>query len=228
MKKYKDIEVGDRFGLLTVISYYGKIKDSNNDNRKHWVCKCDCGQEKICNDSLLKNGSIKSCGCLKLSKSKLYKRNVSDFVQWCNNKGINLEKIWDYKNNTCEPNKFDCKNLEQDIYLICHVHGNYSKKLKRFFDNVGCPVCMKQNNIENILAIKYPKIQSIWSDKNNFTPYDITYGSSKKIWLKCSKNIHDDYQQYIENTIRGNYECPKCVKERRISKAQNFVNDYLK
>lgn len=228
MKQYKDIEIDDRFGLLTVIAYAGKIKYSNSINRKHWICKCECGQEKICNDSLLKNGTIKSCGCLKISSSKRCKRNICDFIQWCSDKGINIEKIWDFKNNIYEPKTIDCKNLEQDLHLLCPIHGSYSKKLKRFFDNINCPVCMKQNNIENTLAVKYPKIQSVWSGKNNFTPYDISYGFSQKVWLKCSKNIHDDYQQYIKNTIRGNYECPKCVKERKTSKAQDFVNDYLK
>ena len=40
--------------------------------------------------------------------------------------------------------------------------------------------------------------------------------------------MHDDYYQYIKNAVRGNYECPNCVKKRKISKAQDFVNKYLK
>lgn len=50
----KEIQIGDRFGKLTVIAYAGRIKKSKKENRKHWICKCDCGQEKICNDTLLK------------------------------------------------------------------------------------------------------------------------------------------------------------------------------
>jgi len=228
MKQHKDTEVDDRFGMLTVVAYAGRIKYSNNNNRKHWIYKCDCGQEKICNDSLLKKGAIKSCGCLKISKNKNRKRHIINFVQWCNkNIDKDIYQIWDYQNNIFKPDEIDCSDLEQNIYALCPIHGSYSKKLKRFFDNADCSTCIRVKNNENILAIKYPKIQDIWSDKNNFTPYDITYNSSKKIWLKCSNNRHNDYNQYIRNAIRSDCECPLCVKERKISKAQIFVNNYL-
>ena len=38
MKKYKDIEIGDRFGNLTVIAYAGRIQYDQKNNRKHWIC----------------------------------------------------------------------------------------------------------------------------------------------------------------------------------------------
>ena len=228
MKKYKDIEIEDRFGKLTVIAYAGRMGNDSKNKRKHWICLCDCGQEKLCNDSLLKNGRIKSCGCLKFSKEKTKKKHISNFVEWCNNNmDKNIYEIWDYKKNTTTPDEINCIDLEQTLYLICPIHGGYSKKLKRFFDNPNCSTCIRVKNENNIVAIKYPKIKDIWSDKNKFTPYDITYNSSKKIWLKCSNNKHDDYLQYIRNAIRSDCECPTCVKERKISKAQIFVNNYL-
>ena len=30
-----------------------------------WVCKCDCGAEKIVTGGALRSGGSKSCGCLK-------------------------------------------------------------------------------------------------------------------------------------------------------------------
>lgn len=228
MNKYKDIETGDRFEKLTVIAYAGRIKYSSKNNRKHWICLCDCGQEKICNDSLLKNGSIKSCGCLKISENKKRKRHISNFVQWCNNNiSKDIHQIWDYQKNIFKPEEINCKDLEQNIYVLCPIHGTYSKKIKRFLDNSECPVCIRVKKVNNILAVKYPKIQNIWSNKNNFTPWDITYNSSKKVWLKCSNNKHNDYNQYIRNAIRSDYECPVCARERKISKAQIFVDKYL-
>ena len=49
---------GQRFGMLLVIKEYGSI-----NKRVAWVCKCDCGNEKIVLGCELKRGQYKSCGC---------------------------------------------------------------------------------------------------------------------------------------------------------------------
>ena len=52
--------IGEKFERLTVIEYAGKAK-----NGSHLVkCVCDCGTEKIIRLCSLRDGSIKSCGCL--------------------------------------------------------------------------------------------------------------------------------------------------------------------
>jgi len=49
---------GRRFGRLTVI---GKAEPRKSHRR--WLCRCSCGQEKIVEESHLKSGHTKSCGC---------------------------------------------------------------------------------------------------------------------------------------------------------------------
>lgn len=56
---------GQRFGRLTVIRY-----DHSEHDGAHWLCKCDCGTEKVIAGYLLRNGSTKSCGCLKSDASR--------------------------------------------------------------------------------------------------------------------------------------------------------------
>jgi len=51
--------VGQRFGRLLVIARSDKIK-----NHYHWLCKCDCGKEKVIAGSSLRYGTTRSCGCL--------------------------------------------------------------------------------------------------------------------------------------------------------------------
>lgn len=68
MKEKKDKKLklqGMKFGRLTVIEYYGVDKKRSS----LWRCKCDCGNEKIVIGWRLKNGTIKSCGCLKDEKA---------------------------------------------------------------------------------------------------------------------------------------------------------------
>lgn len=56
---------GQRFGRLTVIEY-----DHAEHDGAHWLCKCDCGAEKVIAGYLLRNGCAKSCGCLKSDASR--------------------------------------------------------------------------------------------------------------------------------------------------------------
>lgn len=56
-------------GKLTVI---GRAPDYiNKDGTKHimWRCKCECGKESIVRGTALRDGSIKSCGCLRSESS---------------------------------------------------------------------------------------------------------------------------------------------------------------
>lgn len=49
-----------KFNRLTV------IRRAERDSRKiYWECKCDCGNIKVVAGSNLKNGSVKSCGCVR-------------------------------------------------------------------------------------------------------------------------------------------------------------------
>ena len=60
MPKLEDL-TGQRFSYLTVIKKAGK----NKSDKILWLCKCDCGKLKIIQGASLKNGRIKSCGCLR-------------------------------------------------------------------------------------------------------------------------------------------------------------------
>ena len=58
MPKFIDL-TGKRFGRLTVIR-----RSYLNNNKTYWLCKCDCGAEKIIRRDKLRSGNTKSCGCL--------------------------------------------------------------------------------------------------------------------------------------------------------------------
>lgn len=79
--------VGQRFGRLLVVEYFG-----SKNNQRLWRCVCDCGNEKIVQTSYLTSGDTRSCGCLhkeivstrmtKHGYSKGYKRERL-FGVWC-------------------------------------------------------------------------------------------------------------------------------------------------
>ena len=56
--KYKDM-TGKKFGRLTVLSYAGP----NHRKDATWLCRCDCGNEKVIQGQALRSGAVVSCGC---------------------------------------------------------------------------------------------------------------------------------------------------------------------
>lgn len=55
---------GQRFGRLTVIRR-APPEGYRTDTNAFWVCRCDCGNEKIISGMVLRNGQTRSCGCLR-------------------------------------------------------------------------------------------------------------------------------------------------------------------
>lgn len=66
---FKDI-TGNVYSRLTVLRCDGKKGDSPQYS---WLCRCTCGKEVVVMGCNLKNGNVKSCGCL--SREILHKRS---------------------------------------------------------------------------------------------------------------------------------------------------------
>jgi len=64
--KRKCVKPGDKSGLLTVISSYGKDKHGHTK----WKCKCECGNIKIIVGHGISSNNTKSCGCLRYNPNK--------------------------------------------------------------------------------------------------------------------------------------------------------------
>lgn len=107
MGKFIDL-TGQRFGRFTVTSR----KENDSKNRIQWLCRCDCGNERIIKGCDLRSGNTRSCGCLSLdlhtlhggSYTRLYniwegmKRRCqnpnSESYVWYGAKGITVCEEW--------------------------------------------------------------------------------------------------------------------------------------
>lgn len=68
MSKIEWTGVGQRLGFLTVVAFAGRAACGN----KLWTVQCDCGSEpRDRQESQLRSGSTKSCGCLRRSRGKI-------------------------------------------------------------------------------------------------------------------------------------------------------------
>lgn len=102
---------GKKFGRLTVV----KRVENNKFKQVQWLCKCECGKEKIICGNSLKDGSIKSCGCLK--KEQDY---------------INIAHITHDKSNT------RLYNIWRDMKWRC---SSAKSKRHKFYHDKGIKVC---------------------------------------------------------------------------------------
>lgn len=78
MSNFIDLK-SHKFSRLTVVKYVGNAR---------WLCKCDCGNEKVVYRGDLKNGATQSCGCLQKertsqSNSKHRLHDTRLYNIWC-------------------------------------------------------------------------------------------------------------------------------------------------
>lgn len=65
IKEGHQIQIGDRFGKLTVIKDLGFRKQQSRNKQWRWsLCECDCGNICEAANNILLNGHKKSCGCI--------------------------------------------------------------------------------------------------------------------------------------------------------------------
>lgn len=109
-RKAKDL-TGQKFGMLTAIK---RVEDKVSSTGKHyvmWLCKCDCGNDKVVARSALTKGETRSCGCIKgenhgMSNSKIY-------------------DVWiDMKKRCYDPQRDDYKNYGGRGVEICNEWKN--------------------------------------------------------------------------------------------------------
>lgn len=142
---------GQRFGRLTVIEYVGTV-----NQKAKWLCKCDCGNEKIVSTKCLRNGETKSCGCYHKDRASVAnlthgKTNSRLYITWNNIKNrCYRTSRKDYKNyggrgiTVCEEwrNSFQAfyewamaNGYREDLTIDrINVNGNYEPSNCRWVD----------------------------------------------------------------------------------------------
>jgi hypothetical protein len=99
--------------------------------------------------------------------------------------------------------------------------------LPKHSKNSGCPCCRGLKVVpSNCLATTHPNITAQWhNEKNgNLTPNDVTAGSGKSVWWKCSKADDHEWPASVSNrTGKQHTGCPICDA----SKGEIAVSSYL-
>ena len=155
--------------MLTVL--YRTLNGAQNKTR--WVCLCDCGKVTVCTAQGLEHGKTTSCGCVRLSRRRYNKYDLT------NTYGIG------YTNNTNIPFYFDkddydkIKNFtwfENDQGYICSNTGRNNASTIRMHRLVM--------DADDKIIIDHKNNNRADNRKNNLRPAD---KQKNGINRKCNK-----------------------------------------
>lgn len=180
-------------------------KDVTKGSRKKawWFCsKNHVYQATISERTRTKGTSCPFCAGKKASKEN----NLQDLFP-------EITKEWHpTKNGDLTPRDVT-KGSQKKVWWLCPKGHTYDALIiSRRRD--GCPFCAgRRVSAENNLQVLYPKLSEEWDyDKNgNFTPNDVTRGSSKKVWWICPKK--HSYKSAISSRTAGR-GCPYCAGKK--------------
>jgi len=119
-EKAKLIDItGMKFGMLTVVE---RSEQNTKSREAKWICLCSCGNTTVTRGSKLRNGTVKSCGCLQRIAS--IEANTTH-----NHSYSNTYKIWSNMIHRCEnPNNRYYYNYGDRGITVCdewHTFENF-------------------------------------------------------------------------------------------------------
>jgi hypothetical protein len=98
-----------------------------------------------------------------------------------------------------------CKNNPQHEWQT--AIGNRATKGK------GCPYCVGTKAGTRSLSLLYPNLASEWHPTKNILPArEVSPGSKRYAWWRCSTNPEHEWQAYVFNRVRGDGNCPICAQ----------------
>ena len=144
-----------------------------------------------------------------------------------------LMKEWDWeKNQDLDPNQL-LYNSGKKAWWICSKGHKYEQSIvKRTSRGYSCPVCSGHKTLVgyNDLATRAPEIAKEWHPtKNNLLkPSDVTFGSNKKAWWKCSKCGYSWETRITYRTGPDHTGCPYCARQKIMPGYNDLQTEYPK
>ncbi len=126
-----------------------------------------------------------------------------------------LMSEWNWKKNSeIDPYSIPWKS-GQKVWWRCAEGHEWAAIIYNRIKGVGCPYCSNTAVLVgfNDLATMNPALAAEWNYEKNgeFKPTDVTAGSHKRIWWKCSKG--HEWVADIKSRDSGN-NCPYCANKK--------------
>ena len=245
------IEVGMKFGRLTVISKEKSISGGGKVKRYHgvWLCRCNCGNEKIVKTINLNRRSTTSCGCLISQYGRSLKpgdkRNNLTVISYKNGKWIchcicgNVTEVPTYHLNNNNTKSCGCIKVEvssKKAYKLIEgrrMYTPYISSARRVWKNMYRR--NKNDDIDFDTFFKYSQQNCFYcgiapSNKYNHFNAVSSRGSQKaknegEFIYNGIDRINSDGYHTADNIATCCYLCNRSKNDRSINEFLSWVNN---
>lgn len=128
---------------------------------------------------------------------------------------------WDYERNTSiSPDEITSANTKTAIWWICKNGHHFQTSVYGYLhlSDEKCPICLGKQVLAgyNDLATLSPELASEWNyERNDILPSEVTKGSNKKVWWKCS--LGHEWQATIAIRTSQGTGCPYCANKKLLT-----------
>ena len=123
---------------------------------------------------------------------------------------------WDYDLNNCSPNDIGYHSHKK-YYFKCPIglHKSETFILDKLTTRNSKASCKSCNSFAFYLIKLYGEnaLEKYWDyNKNTVNPWEITYGSDRKVWIYCQeRDYHNSYIVAVNAFLGRETRCPYCV-----------------
>ncbi len=184
----------------------------------NWKCKNDKSHSRwTASINTRSNGYAKCPDCSRIAEGD----RLSDLHP-------ELLKYWDYDRNEKGP-EYYTEFSNETVWWICDENHSYPMEIYQYTRNrFYCPVCLGTRLIKGVndLATLYPEFLDIWDyEKNDKTPYEITFTPSVPYYYKCNNHNHI-WRNKIGRVIESNFSCDYCSNRRVLPEFNSLQAHY--
>lgn len=184
--------------IITDIHHEWKSSISHRSRKRSSGCPY-CSKRKMC-----------ECGC-----NSLWAHNTELWGEW------NEEKNGSMKTYSPNSGKAVWWKCTQGVCKTSQAPHEWKMQICERVRMNGCLYCSNKKLCKcgcNSLWFKYPHLRAEWSDKNNKSMKEYTFGSGEKVWWTCSKGVckttnkPHEWEEII--TERREHGCLYCSRKR--------------
>lgn len=231
------LSIGHKYNKWTIID-----TSERKNNRKAWLCQCECGTIRSVEERRLKNGMSKSCGCLAIKNmrkavKKSYDTNEDEYQLWLRNGNNRCSEWQDYEvfkawiqDKEYDKNKHSFVIIDKNKALSpenCNII-NKSEKAKGKHNRKSKMICYNGEyyNISELSKIHNISISTLSARLKN-SPIEIAllpYDEYRKYNLQ-KKHENNRKDTYIQYTPFITLDCVNENNKHGVYMIKNTIND---
>lgn len=174
-------------------------KTTKRSRKKYWwICENGHSYQKCIQEKTLKTSKCPIC------INSIVIPGVNDLLTT----HPKIAEQWDYEKNTIFPTEVSAGSHKYAWFKCDNGHNIKQQIEGKTRNGYGCKYCSNNEVLTgyNDLKTKFPEMIKYWDyAKNDVSPENVHFGSSKKYWWICDKG--HNYQQPLKYKIKGHVGC---------------------